>query len=128
MQRGIVFGVMRAVFGVAMLACMAAPGFAATNAAATKASVDLRKHPTDGKTPVDVSAGLYVTNIAAIDENRETFEVGGYLTGKWRDARLALAAVQASANSNAQGLRTFRLELLARSSGQITIRKFCLIV
>jgi hypothetical protein len=53
-------------------------------------SVDLRTHPTGGKTPVDVAVGLHVTNIVAIDETRETFEVGGYLIGKWKDARLVL--------------------------------------
>jgi hypothetical protein len=63
---------------------------AASPARATKVSVDLHQHPTGGKTPVEVSVGLYVTNLVAIDETRETFEVGGYLIGVWQDPRLAL--------------------------------------
>jgi hypothetical protein len=51
----------------------------------TKPQVDLRRHPTGGKTPVTVAVGLYVTNLVAIDETRENFEVGSYLTGKWQD-------------------------------------------
>jgi len=49
MQRRVLFGVMQTVFGAAVLACFVAPGFAATNVAATKTDIDLRKHPTDGK-------------------------------------------------------------------------------
>jgi len=41
---------------------------------------------------VDVAVGLYVTNFVGIDETRESFEVGGYLTAKWLDPRLALPA------------------------------------
>ena len=50
--------------------------------------VDLRKHPTDGKTPVEVSGGLYITNLVSIDETLERFEVGGYLVARWLDPRL----------------------------------------
>ena len=65
-------------------------------------AVDLRQHPTGGKTPVGVSVGLYITNLVAVDETRESFEVGGYLTGRWLDPRL----VDASASVT----RIFRLE------------------
>ena len=54
-----------------------------------KPKVDLRQHPTGGTTPVNVAVGLYVTNFVGIDETRESFEVGGYLTAKWMDPRLA---------------------------------------
>ena len=54
--------------------------------------IDLLDHPTGGKTPVEVSIGLYVTNLVSIDETRESFEVGGYLEAKWKDPRLALRA------------------------------------
>jgi hypothetical protein len=75
--------------------------------------VDLRLHPTGGKTPVEVSIGLYVTNLVSIDETRETFEVGGYLTAKWHDSRLALAAEQLSdASGGEKPTRTFRIENL----------------
>jgi hypothetical protein len=68
--------------------------------------VDLRQHPTGRKTPVKVSVGLYVTNFVAIDE---TFEIGGYLTGKWMDPRLAPPADQADGQ---MAPRTFRLDQL----------------
>jgi hypothetical protein len=85
-----------------MLASIAAPAPAATE---PKPTIDLHKHPTAGKTPVDVSVGLYITNFVAIDETRENFEVGGYLSGRWQDPRLALPPDQASE----QPIRTFQL-------------------
>jgi hypothetical protein len=63
-----------------LLMSVVAPACAAPGKMATKPEVDLRQHPTGGKTPVDVAVGLYVTNFVGIDETRETFEVGGYLT------------------------------------------------
>ena len=80
----------------------------AANATATKPAVDLRRSPTGGKGPVDVSVGLYITNFVGIDETRETFEVGGFLTGQWQDPRLALRP----AISKEKPPRTFRLEEL----------------
>jgi Neurotransmitter-gated ion-channel ligand binding domain len=79
----------------------AIPSFGVQNKPAQPA-VDLRQHPTAGKTPVEISAGLYITNIVAIDETRESFEVGGYLTGRWLDPRLVDAAASAT--------RIFRVE------------------
>jgi Neurotransmitter-gated ion-channel ligand binding domain len=94
-------------------------GFAVTPASwaasvtTTKAAVDLRLSPTAGKTPVDVAVGLYITNIVAIDETRETFEVGGFLTGQWQDPRLALTANASLTNGNEQEApRTFTIEEL----------------
>ncbi|MFL6428053.1 MAG: hypothetical protein ACJ71S_07400 [Acidobacteriaceae bacterium] len=77
--------------------------------APAKPAVDLRQHPTQGKTPVEVMIGLYITNFAAIDETRETFEIGGYLTAKWLDPRLALPAGAADQHA---AVRTFRLDEL----------------
>ncbi len=34
---------------------------------------------------VEVAVALYVTNSVAIDETKETFEISGYLTAKWKD-------------------------------------------
>jgi hypothetical protein len=65
--------------------------------------VDLLLPPTSGHGPVDVSIGLYITNLVDIDETRETFEVGGFLTGRWQDPRLASPGNQPSEP------RTFRL-------------------
>lgn len=71
---------------------IAAPALCAPSGADLKPTVDLHQSPTLGKTPVLVSIGLYVTNLVAIDEARETFEVGGYLKATWQDPRLALPA------------------------------------
>jgi Neurotransmitter-gated ion-channel ligand binding domain len=87
-HRRLGFGVALAMFCVAALTSSAAASRPAVKGATV--DVDLRQHPTGGKTPVDVSIGLYVTNLVAIDETRENFEVGGYLTGKWQDPRLIL--------------------------------------
>jgi Neurotransmitter-gated ion-channel ligand binding domain len=89
-QRRFGFGVALALFCVANLTWSAAAARPTLKGA--KVGVDLRQHPTGGKTPVEVSIGLYVTNLVAIDETRENFEVGGYLTGKWQDPRLILTA------------------------------------
>lgn len=45
---------------------VATPAFAASGKVAPML-VDLRQHPTGGKTPVEVSVGLYVTNFVAIE-------------------------------------------------------------
>lgn len=105
MRRAVFSGAMRAMLWVVVF--VAAPAFAATGRAAAKPVVDLRPHPT-GKTPVDVSVGLYITNFVAIDETRESFEVGGYLTAKWRDPRLALSEDRTTDAQTPP--RTFRLE------------------
>lgn len=98
---------------LAMFLIMAPISIPASSAVKTapKPSVDLRKHPTGGKTPIEVSLGLYITNFVAIDESRESFEVGGYLTGRWQDPRLVLPPGQIADKATAQTLtRTFRLE------------------
>ena len=90
------------VFCFSALAFAAAAPAQAGKETETKPAVDLRRPPTDG--PVDVAVGLYITNVVAIDETRETFEVGGYLAGQWQDPRLALPG-------NPPGKRrTFRLQ------------------
>jgi hypothetical protein len=90
------------VFCFSALAFAAAAPAQAGKETETKPAVDLRRPPTDG--PVDVAVGLYITNVVAIDETRETFEVGGYLAGQWQDPRLVLPG-------NPPGKRrTFRLQ------------------
>jgi Neurotransmitter-gated ion-channel ligand binding domain len=83
---------LRAFAFVVALVVAVGGGFAAARATDNKQAFDLREHPTGGKTPVEVSIGLYLTNLVAIDESRETFEVTGYLSGQWRDPRLQLPA------------------------------------
>ena len=68
----------------------------AVNEAGTKPPVDLLLPPTSGHGTVEISVGLYITNLVAIDETRETFEIGGFLTGRWQDPRLALPGNQPS--------------------------------
>jgi Neurotransmitter-gated ion-channel ligand binding domain len=107
MKRPSLSGGMLTVFWV--LWFVVAPASAAPQGRATKPAVDLRQHPTQGKTAVDVSVGLYITNFVAIDETRETFEVGGYLTAKWLDPRLVLPS---NAAGEQAGPRTFRQDEL----------------
>jgi len=92
------------------LASMATSACFAASHIAQKSQVDLRKSPANGKTPVVVSVGLYITNLVAIDEARETFEVGGYLKGTWSDPRLALPAGETPAHGDAP--RTFKVQEL----------------
>jgi Neurotransmitter-gated ion-channel ligand binding domain len=101
----------RRVFCLANCALLCLPALWGAKGTETKPAVDLRQSPTGGKAPVEISVGLYITNFVAIDETRETFEVGGFLTGQWQDPRLALP--QTSDNSKEQETpRTFRLEEL----------------
>jgi Neurotransmitter-gated ion-channel ligand binding domain len=90
MKRHLFYIVERAVFCLLVLAFATHPISQAANALAKEPSVDLRKHPTGAKTPIDISVGMYLTNVVAIDESRGSFEVSGFLTGQWRDPRLAL--------------------------------------
>ena len=41
------------------------------------------------KLPIKVSVGLYLSNLAGIDQTSETFDATGYLMYGWRDSRLA---------------------------------------
>jgi hypothetical protein len=114
MSRCISLGAELAIGCVVALVSVAATSLPA-NAAATKVNIDPRQRPTGVKTPVEVSVGLYVTNLVAIDETRENFEVGGYLTGTWKDPRLALPADQKSDQNSddtdgQKTTRAFRVE------------------
>jgi len=83
---------------------------AATGAWSAEGKADLRQSPTGGKSPVEVSVGMYVTNLVGIDETREIFEVGGYLIGTWQDPRLALPGNQNVSGQDRSLVRTFQLE------------------
>lgn len=80
---------------------------------AVKPTIDanLRQHPTGGKTPVEVSVGLYITNLVDVDETRDSFEVAGYLTSRWNDPRLALP-VDGAADDQVEpnATRAFQIE------------------
>jgi hypothetical protein len=105
----------RAPYRVLQTICLLGFAFAPTSRAMrgtdTKPAVDLRQPPNDGTAPVEVSVGLYITNFVNIDETRETFEVGGFLTGQWHDPRLALGGL-VSREDQQQGPRSFRIENL----------------
>ena len=107
MKRPGLSGAMLAVLWLLM--SVVTPACAAAGKTAMKSEADLRQHPTNGKTPVDVAVGLYITNFVGIDETRETFEVGGYLTAKWIDPRLVSPA---NAASDAPATRMFRMNQL----------------
>src|ERR1700691_4171129 len=105
MKRRVFYRAVQAILCLLAPVSATAPALWAANVTETKPAVDLRQSPTGGRAPVDVSVGLYITNFVGIDETRETFEVGGFLTGQWQDPRLALPADQQQAPP-----RTFRLE------------------
>jgi Neurotransmitter-gated ion-channel ligand binding domain/Neurotransmitter-gated ion-channel transmembrane region len=75
------------------------PSFAQSSGHASPASkttsaepLDLRQHPFAGRQPVEVAIGIYITNLALVEETREQIQFEGYLTLEWRDPRLALPA------------------------------------
>jgi Neurotransmitter-gated ion-channel ligand binding domain len=85
--------------------------------------IDLQDHPTGGKTPVEVTIGLYVTNLVSIDETRESFELGGYLEAMWKDPRLALPADTkpgANGRTDTPRLRAFKPEQIWMPAIQAT--------
>jgi Neurotransmitter-gated ion-channel ligand binding domain/Neurotransmitter-gated ion-channel transmembrane region len=57
----------------------------------------LKRLPEDR--PVGVKVGLYVSNLAEINQSSETFDVAGYLFYTWRDGRLAYNAKQMGTNT-----------------------------
>ncbi|HZD31177.1 MAG TPA: hypothetical protein VE779_05900 [Candidatus Angelobacter sp.] len=93
-----------------MLAASVA-GAADSTTPPAKPAVDLRLHPTGGRTAITVHTGLFITNIVAVDETRESFEVGGYLIARWKDPRLVLAAGQ-GAPQGSESTRTFKSDEL----------------
>jgi len=82
----------------------ASPAFKTTPVEA----VDLHQHPYAGRQPVDVVIGLYITNLALVEETREQLQFEGYLTLEWRDPRVALPAAARSKDHR----RTFNPDAL----------------
>jgi hypothetical protein len=72
-------------------------------------ALDLRQHPTGNATPVQVSMGLYITDLVDIDETRENFELGGYLIDRWHDPRLEVPATAGDLTAR-EKTRRFRME------------------
>lgn len=100
-----------AMFCVAAMTLVAVAANPRPHAARLTLDANLRQHPTGGKTPVEVSVGLYITNLVAVDETRDSFEVVGYLTTRWNDPRLALP-VDGTADDRAEtnATRVFQVE------------------
>jgi hypothetical protein len=62
---------------------------AATMAEAERGGADLTEPPLSAESPVmTVRVGVYVLNLTAVDEVKETFQIDGYLTAVWKDDRL----------------------------------------
>ncbi len=136
MKRRLIRGLGPTVFCL-LLAAAGTLACSGANVAAQHTQIDLTQHPTGGKTPVDISIGMYITNFAAIDESRESFEVGGFLTAEWQDSRLALAAddsttpatryfqkenlwTPAIEGANTIAFKTYQYSLEADRNGKVT--------
>ncbi len=100
-----------AMFCVAAMTLVAVAANPRPHAARLTLDANLRQHPTGGKTPVEVSVGLYITNLVDVDETRDRFEVVGYLTTRWNDPRLTLP-VDGTADDRAEtnATRAFQVE------------------
>jgi hypothetical protein len=69
----------------------------ASAAGKNAADHDLLTPPLAGDKPVAVTVGMYLLNLAAVDEVKETFQVDGYLTATWQDDRLKHSPAAGSA-------------------------------
>lgn len=91
-----------------VLIALISSAYSAASAEEDKPAVNLQEHPTGEKTPVEVTTGIFLTNLVEIDESGETFEVTGYLFAKWRDPRLQLPP----GSGNEGATRSFTTEQL----------------
>jgi Neurotransmitter-gated ion-channel ligand binding domain len=74
---------------LAALLCVLSPVMAAAADVAHNDSL-LIAPQVDGK-PVQVSVGLFLTNLIDVDEVKELFQISGYLFMTWKDPRLAFS-------------------------------------
>jgi hypothetical protein len=65
---------------------------------------DLTSTPTS-KEPIKVSVGIYITNLANIDQVSETFDIAGYLIYSWQDPRLAYQTRPNESNSRSVDIK-----------------------
>src|SRR5208337_4370062 len=86
MRRGIVPFVLALVVAIAMLS--PAPVHAAQTPTGIATDLILQPPPYNGQ-PLEVTIGLHIVNIAAIDEVNEQFQMDAYLFARWTDPRLA---------------------------------------
>jgi hypothetical protein len=76
----------RVILAITILSSVATPPVALGDAEA--GSMDLTEPPLSGESPVIVRVGVYILNLAAVDEVKETFQIDGYLTAVWKDDRV----------------------------------------
>lgn len=81
----------RAVWTVALAAMFLLTMHAFAAAAASAPEQDLLSPPATNDQPIGVTVGVYVVNLAALDEVKETFQLNGYLKATWSDPRLAFS-------------------------------------
>src|SRR5208337_3476769 len=89
MRRGIVPFVLALVVAIAMLS--PAPVHAAQTPTGIATDLILQPPPYNGQ-PLEVTIGLHIVNIAAIDEVNEQFQMDAYLFAQWIDPRLAFTS------------------------------------
>lgn len=80
---------------VGLLLCLLSPSIAFTSVARAS-SPNFTTPPLVDDKPVTVTVGLYVVNLAGVDEVKETFELDGYLTAIWQDDRLKFSPLPGS--------------------------------
>jgi len=81
-----------ALLTIVLVAAIASVSVAAAHAAVTSSDLGsdrLSDPPGDRAHPVEVAVGVDVTNLSNLDEVHETFQLDGYLFGRWYDPRLA---------------------------------------
>src|SRR5208283_6085943 len=74
---------------LAAILCLLSPAIASAADVAHNDSL-LIAPQVDGK-PVQVSVGLFLTNLIDVDEVKELFQISGYLFMTWKDPRLAFS-------------------------------------
>lgn len=65
----------------------------------TTASNSLLKLPPNQGKPVEVAVGLYIANLADIDQTKETYDLSSYLFATWKDTRLAFNPQEVTADT-----------------------------
>jgi hypothetical protein len=85
--------------GVAYPSGLASAGVAAD----AKTRLELRHRPHSADVPEVIRVALYVTDLSAVNEADEYFQIQGYLAMEWVDERLALAGVDPGVREYREG-------------------------
>ena len=75
------------VLFVLRASCHASTSNSPSNSA-DDSTATLEQHPFAGAAPVQIQLGLYITDLAMVDEASENFEIQGYIYASWKDDRL----------------------------------------